>query len=457
MTSAVMLLLQLDIWDDVPYPVTRLYATLAFMLGVVLAAVTIIRWRFRGRLISEIATTLGIFLLVIGGIVYTVAFRGLRPLEMVIAWALSGIAIVWFILRLNAIMMRPLIEIEELGNAIQRGDWGTLLAGDDVGDQQHVRRALRDVATLIGEAQSAARSLSAASLKVTVIGAETADGARTITSSLTRLTEGTSGSVQAAQRIREAARQITDAASDVHNSAREALEISGTVERHAQGGVQSAERASSRVSEIAALARDTVQRIEGVREASATIGEITHVVNEIVRQTNLLALNAAIEAARAGEYGRGFAVVAEEVRKLALQSTSSLSRIEELLESMATRSDEAARQVERMEETVTEGDRVMKEAVGVFRGIEQEARRTLALAESVVSAAQRQERLVGELGLASSVVMQAADGAAATTGEVSAATGEQQHRTDRLRETAVTLEQSAQSLEKLLSRFGATG
>ena len=60
------------------YDSSRLYATLAFMFVVVGAAVAFVRIRYPRRLIADIASTLGVFLLIIGTIVYTVAFRGLR-------------------------------------------------------------------------------------------------------------------------------------------------------------------------------------------------------------------------------------------------------------------------------------------------------------------------------------------------------------------------------------------
>jgi hypothetical protein len=95
-------------WAGVPYPVERLAYTLATMFVLVGGAVTFIRWRYSNRLLAEIATTIGIFLLIIGTIVYTVAFRGLQPIEMVFAWLLSAVAIFWFVARMNRIMTRPL-------------------------------------------------------------------------------------------------------------------------------------------------------------------------------------------------------------------------------------------------------------------------------------------------------------------------------------------------------------
>ena len=270
--------------------------------------------------------------------------------------------------------MRPLEELERLGNAIQARNWSSLLAAKapvQVGSGQ-VNEALRDVAALIEETRTTAGAVLAASGRVADIGGEAADGARRVTESLARLTSGAGGNLEAAERIQRAAHRLTDAAGAVDAAARESLAISTTVEDRAREGVIRAEQATNRVTEIALLARDGVERVAALRQASGRIGDITQAIGEIAAQTNLLALNAAIEAARAGEAGRGFAVVAEEVRKLANRSAQSLKRIEDLLTQMAERSDEAAERLQRMESSVAEGERVMQRAMEVFRGIELE-------------------------------------------------------------------------------------
>ena len=442
--------------NGVPYPTSRLVFTLAFMLVVVVAAVLTVRWRFRHQLIAEIATTLGIFLLIIGTIVYTVAFRGLRAGEMVVAWGLSFAAIVWFVTRLNRIMTRPLRELDRLGVSLRRGDWGRILAGRTANDRGNIASALRDVAALIEETRKTMDTLIRASERVTRVGGEAAGGAQDVGGALARLAQGAQANLGVARRIRTAAEEITAASGEVSGAAQETLQLSASMEGLAGEGVQHAEAASSRVSEIAGAAHASAERIEAMRQMSDAIGEITAVIHKIVRQTNLLALNAAIEAARAGEAGKGFAVVADEVRALATQSADSLKRIDALVAEMTTRTEDASRQIQRMELAVGEGKRVMTQAMEVFRRLEGDARRAHGLAMSVVDASKRHGSLVDELATASASVLGEADATAGETTRASEAMEKQRALTEGLRETAVALEADARALRDVIARFGAT-
>ena len=69
---------------------------------------------------------------------------------------------------------------------------------------------------------------------------------------------------------------------------------------------------------------EALNKVSVVKNISAMSDNIM----SISEQTNLLSLNASIEAARAGEHGKGFAVVANEVKKLAEQSTSTVTDIQ---------------------------------------------------------------------------------------------------------------------------------
>lgn len=82
--------------------------------------------------------------------------------------------------------------------------------------------------------------------------------------------------------------------------------------------------AQSQVILMTDAVADAIHDIAAVKQ----IDDLTKTILDISSQTNLLALNASIEAARAGETGKGFNVVASEIRRLAVSTRDSASRIQ---------------------------------------------------------------------------------------------------------------------------------
>lgn len=124
-----------------------------------------------------------------------------------------------------------------------------------------------------------------------------------------------------------------------------------------------AEEVSRRVTVSSSIATRAVEQaeatthiVEGLAQAQAKIGDVAKLISDIASRTRLLALNATIEAARAGEAGRGFGVVAFEVKELAHQTASATEEITKKIQWLHNTTDEAARAISTIEQTIGEVD-----------------------------------------------------------------------------------------------------
>jgi len=106
------------------------------------------------------------------------------------------------------------------------------------------------------------------------------------------------------------------------------------------------------VNELEAVIQNNVVSATKLNEKSQNISDIIQVISEISDQTNLLSLNAAIEAARAGEHGKGFAVVAEEIKKLALQTSTSAGEVARILEEIRIETGNTVKQTNNSKEKI---------------------------------------------------------------------------------------------------------
>jgi twitching motility protein PilJ len=236
----------------------------------------------------------------------------------------------------------------------------------------------------------------------------------------------------AVEQLRSLVQTITDTSVQVASSAQETQSTAMHLAEAAEHQAQEISSASDRISEIAAsidqvsknsaesaevaqrsvqiatkgagVVRQTIQGMDNIRdqiqetskrikrlgESSQEIGSIVELINDISEQTNILALNAAIQAASAGEAGRGFAVVADEVQRLAERASNATKRIETLVQTIQSDTNEAVSSMEQTTSEVVAGARLAEDAGTALGEIEKVSSDLSGLIQGISTAAQQQ-------------------------------------------------------------------
>jgi len=195
-------------------------------------------------------------------------------------------------------------------------------------------------------------------------------------------------------------RQAAAASESISKMTASVEEVSGNAERcsdvarHsvdvALKGGEAVRRTIDGMNTIRETIQDTSKRIKRLGESSQEIGNIVELIEEIAEQTNILALNASIEASRAGESSRGFAVVADEVQKLAERSANATRKIEVLVSTIQSDTNEAVVSMERSTTDVVGGALLAENAGAALDEIEQVSHQIASLVQNISSSARDQ-------------------------------------------------------------------
>ena len=149
---------------------------------------------------------------------------------------------------------------------------------------------------------------------------------------------------------------------DISSNAAGAAESAQNANSETQDGNVTLKEATITISSLADEIENTGVVITSLAERTQSIGSILEVIRGISEQTNLLALNAAIEAARAGEAGRGFAVVADEVRNLATKTAQSTGEIQKMIDHLQSEAQSAVDAMNSSKALTAEGSKATAEA-----------------------------------------------------------------------------------------------
>ena len=202
-----------------------------------------------------------------------------------------------------------------------------------------------------------------------------------------------------------------------------------TATEKAEEASQMVSRTHANAEESGRIVGEAVAAMARIEDASAEIGKIINVIDEIAFQTNLLALNAGVEAARAGEAGKGFAVVAQEVRELAQRAAGAAKDIKGLVNRSSTE--------------VGTGVRLVQETGDALGRIGTDVEQINEHMRTIVVAAREQSTGLTEINIAIGQLDQMTQQNAAMVEQTNAASH--------------TLAQDAESLSSLIAQFAIGG
>ncbi len=310
-------------------------------------------------------------------------------------------------------------EIGEMAAAVQIFKDNMIAADKLVGDQNDLRKRQVARSSCVGELCNEFEATSSAA--VTEVASEVRDllaSAEAMISTARMTTQQAAGGAAASEQ----------ASANVQTVAAAAEELSSSITEIGRQVAQSSSISAGAVRQ----ANDTNAKIQGLVNAASKIGEVVDLITDIAEQTNLLALNATIEAARAGDAGKGFAVVASEVKNLANQTGKATEEIAAQITAIQTSTKEAVSAIEAITKTIEEVDAI---GTTIASAVEEQSAATQEIARNAEQAAAGTQAVSSRIAN----VTQAAN----ETGVVAA----------RVQESASSLSQQSESLQRAVETF----
>ncbi|MEQ9366266.1 MAG: methyl-accepting chemotaxis protein [Leptospirales bacterium] len=196
----------------------------------------------------------------------------------------------------------------------------------------NLERQEQQQAQLIERIRSTSKRILGTSVSLTGVAGTTTDQSRTNAASLEQM-------AATVEEVQAGIERITGNTNEQTTAVHSIVEATRDLTLRTDSILEQVEQSSGLVNEATQNARagettlhSMVDSMSKVAQGTQRVRQVVGIIQGIADRVNLLSLNASIEAARAGAAGRGFAVVANEVSRLADQTATSVTEINDLMQ-----------------------------------------------------------------------------------------------------------------------------